>query len=108
MRSRLTQDLTDGELFYIIEEGVRFTGMPAWGDGSAKSEDASWRLVHFIRHLPSLSPAELERMESLNPKAPDEIKQQLEEEQFLAGEDEKPGHEKPAAAPHKHPGGGHD
>jgi hypothetical protein len=80
--------------------------MPAWGDGSAASQDASWRLVHFIRHLPALSSAELEKMESLNPKPPAEIRQQIEEEQFLAGEDEKPG--KPAAAPHKHPGGVHD
>ena len=102
MRNELTQKLTDGELFYIIEEGVRFTGMPAWGDGSAKSEDASWRLVHVIRHLPALSPDELERMESLNPKSPDEIRQQLEEEQFLAGEDHKPKGQRPTAAPHKH------
>ena len=106
MRNPVTQKLTDGELFYIIEEGVRFTGMAAWGDGSPASEDASWRLVHFIRHLPTLSSAELEQMESLNPKSPDEIRQQIEEEQFLAGEEKKPG--KPAAAPHKHPGGVHD
>src|SRR5438132_982252 len=102
LRSAVTQKLTDGELFYIIEEGVRFTGMPAWGDGSAASEDASWRLVHVIRHLPALSPDELERMESLNPKSPDEIRQQLEEEQFLAGEDHKPKGQRPTAAPHKH------
>ena len=106
LRSPVTQKLTDGELFYIIEEGVRFTGMPAWGDGSPASEDETWRLVHFIRHLPTLSSAELEQMESLNPKSPDEIRQQIEEERFLAGEEEKPG--KPAAAPHKHPGGVHD
>jgi hypothetical protein len=80
--------------------------MPAWGDGSAASQDASWRLVHFIRHLPALSSAELEQMESLNPKPPAEIRQQIEEEKFLAGEGEKPG--QPAPAPHKHPGGVHD
>ena len=106
LRSEVTQKLTDGQLFYMIEQGVRFTGMPAWGDGSAASQDASWRLVHFIRHLPALSSAELEKMESLNPKPPAEIRQQIEEEKFLAGEDEKPG--QPAAAPHKHPGGVHD
>ena len=31
MRLRETQDLSDGELFWIIENGIRFTGMPAWG-----------------------------------------------------------------------------
>src|SRR5262249_36175555 len=30
MRQAGTQSLTDGELFYIIENGVRLTGMPAW------------------------------------------------------------------------------
>lgn len=68
MRRAPTQDLTDGELFYIIEYGVRFTGMPAWGDGSAKGEELGWKLVRFIRHQPELTPEELERMEALNPK----------------------------------------
>ncbi len=69
MRAAPTQELSDGELFYIIEYGVRFTGMAAWGDGSAKGEDVGWRLVHFIRHLPSLTPSEIAEMEKLNPKS---------------------------------------
>ena len=106
MRSPVTQSLTDGELFYIIEEGVRFTGMPAWGDGSEKSADATWRIVHFIRHLPKLTPAELEHMAALNPKPPAEIRQQIEEEQFLAGEPDEPAGQAPV--PHRHPGEKHD
>ncbi len=31
MRLAETQQMTDGELFYIIQNGVRLTGMPAWG-----------------------------------------------------------------------------
>lgn len=54
MRLARTQDLTDGELFYIIENGIRFTGMPGWGTGEESGESASWHLVHFIRHLPDL------------------------------------------------------
>src|SRR5215467_5185045 len=38
MRLAATQALTDGELYWIIENGVRLTGMPAWGDGSATDE----------------------------------------------------------------------
>ena len=34
MRLAATQQLTDGELFYVIENGIRFTGMPAWSDFS--------------------------------------------------------------------------
>jgi mono/diheme cytochrome c family protein len=63
-----TQSLSDGELFYIIENGVRFTGMPAWGGNESHDEEASWQLVHFIRHLPDLTPAELAEMAELNPR----------------------------------------
>src|SRR5262245_22677272 len=48
MRDTNTQQLTDGELFDIIVNGIRFTGMPGWG-GEA---DENWKLVLFIRHLP--------------------------------------------------------
>jgi mono/diheme cytochrome c family protein len=85
MRKSATQSMTDGELFYIIEHGVRFTGMPAWGSDNPADAAVGWQLVHFIRHLPHLSPAELQRMESLNPRTPAELKQQLEEERFLEG-----------------------
>ena len=64
------QRLSDGELFYIIEFGVRFTGMPAWGDGSSEGEKIGWNLVHFIRRLPSLTPDEIAEIEQLNPKSP--------------------------------------
>jgi mono/diheme cytochrome c family protein len=69
MRAAETQEMSDGELFYIIEYGVRFSGMPAWGDGSPKGEELGWRLVHFIRHLPTLTPVEIAEMERLNPKS---------------------------------------
>ena len=71
MRQSATQELTDGELFYFIEYGVRFTGMPAWGDGSPKGEELGWKLVHFIRHLPKLTPEEGSEMEALNPQPPE-------------------------------------
>ena len=74
MRQPATQSLPDGELFYIIENGVRLTGMPAWA--SHEGTDENWHLVHFIRHLPKLTPAELEEMKTLNPKAPDERREE--------------------------------
>ena len=49
--------MTDGELFYIVQNGVRWTGMPAWKSDHTPEE--SWRLVSFIRHIPSLSAAEM-------------------------------------------------
>ncbi len=83
LRLARTQDLTDGEIFYIVENGIRMSGMPAFG-GSDSSED-SWKLVYFIRHLPRLTPTEETQMESLNPKTPEEAQEDREEEQFLNG-----------------------
>lgn len=83
MRREGTQKLTDGELFYIIENGVRLTGMPAWG--GARTQQDSWKLVRFVRHLPSLTPDEIREMESLNPKSPEDIEEEKQEEEFLKG-----------------------
>jgi hypothetical protein len=77
-------------LFYIIENGVRLTGMPAWGDGSADSERESWKLVLFIRHLPDISAEELFQMQQLNPKSSAEWQEEEEAKKFLAGSDSAP------------------
>lgn len=83
MRGPITQALTDGELFYIIENGVRLTGMPGWG-GAGKPEE-SWKLVHFIRHLPKSTPEEQAEMEQLNPRSAEEWREFQEEAEFLKG-----------------------
>ena len=64
-----TQSQTDGALFAAIENGIRLTGMPGWGDGTAQSAYGSWTLVHFIRHLPKITAEEIWDMEKLNPKS---------------------------------------
>jgi mono/diheme cytochrome c family protein len=86
MRAETTQSLTDGELFSIIEHGIRLTGMPGWGNGTPEGEQESWGLVHFVRRLPSLTEAELERMEALNPKTAAQWKEEEEARRFLQGE----------------------
>ena len=96
MRLPQTQNLTDGELYYTIHNGIRLTGMPAWGT-EEKDED-SWKLVLFIRHLPQLSPAEEREMEALNPKGPGEKQEELEEEQFL--NQGQPGNQTPKPPTH--------
>ena len=83
MTERTTQALTDGELFYAIQNGVRFTGMPAWGSNSPEDIEASWKLVHFIRHLPEISRREILEMEKLNPRSPAEMEDENEAERFL-------------------------
>ena len=100
MRAAPTQELSDGELFSIIENGIRLTGMPAWGTGTPEGQRASWALVHFIRRLPTLTEDEIARMEQLNPKTAEQWWEEEEARRFLAGEDTKP----TPAAPHKHDG----
>ncbi len=82
MRLAATQSMTDGELYYTIQNGIRLSGMPAWGQIGENDED-SWKLVHFIRHLPQLTTEEEKEMERLNPKGPEERQEEQEEEQFL-------------------------
>jgi mono/diheme cytochrome c family protein len=86
MRKADTQNLTDGELFYIIQNGIRLTGMPSWGSGTSHDEKDSWKLVRFIRHLPKLTAEEEKEMEAANPKSPDELKEEEEEREFLDGD----------------------
>jgi cytochrome c len=52
------QGMSDGELFYVIQNGVRWTGMPSWK--REHSPDETWRLVSFIRAVPTLTPADLQ------------------------------------------------
>jgi hypothetical protein len=87
MRKDSAQRKSDGELFYIIENAIRLSGMPAWGmsQTSVHSRHDSWKLVRFIRHLPSLSQTEIKETESLNPKTPEDVEEERQEEAFLKG-----------------------
>ena len=99
MRLANTQRLSDGELYWMIENGVRLTGMPAWGSGKDDDED-TWKLVHFIRRLKDLTSDDLKQMEALNPKTPAELKEEEDDRRFLAGDDVPP---ESTDAPHHHP-----
>jgi mono/diheme cytochrome c family protein len=85
-----TQGLTDGEVFYIISNGVRFTGMPAWG--SEDSPQSIWELVAFIRRLPQLTPDELKLMKGVAAGSESEAKAATPKAHTHA----------PGTAPHKH------
>jgi mono/diheme cytochrome c family protein len=86
MRKSDTQKLSDGELYYIIENGIRLTGMPAWGKGGNDDQE-TWALVRFIRHLPQLTNAEQRQMRAANPMTEEERQEEKEEEEFLNGTD---------------------
>lgn len=100
LRGAETQQLSDGEIFWIIENGVRLTGMPGFGGNGAEhgGDDASWKLVRFIRHLPNLTTAERLEMEKYNPKGPDDRDEEKDEDNFLNGRAPKPDSD----SPHRH------
>jgi mono/diheme cytochrome c family protein len=93
MRLVDTQRLSDGELYYIIHNGIRWTGMPAWGEPGNDNDQDSWKLVLFIRHLPNLSAKEIRDMELFNPRSDAQREEEREEQEFLNGS--------PAGAPAK-------
>ena len=61
LRGARTQNLSDGEIRYIIRNGVRMTGMPGWASSHDEQSDDSWKLVLFIRSLRELTPTEEEQ-----------------------------------------------
>lgn len=57
LRSDDTQGMSDGELYWVIKNGVRWSGMPAFGKPGDDDEHA-WKIVAYVRHLPKLTPQE--------------------------------------------------
>jgi mono/diheme cytochrome c family protein len=55
LTSAHVQHWSDAELFWIIQNGVRLTGMPSWK--SSISADDTWKLVRFVHHLPRVDTA---------------------------------------------------
>jgi mono/diheme cytochrome c family protein len=50
LTSKQVQSYSDQELFWIIQNGIRFTGMPAFGN--VETPDHVWDLVNYVRTLP--------------------------------------------------------
>ncbi|HEX9424951.1 MAG TPA: c-type cytochrome [Pyrinomonadaceae bacterium] len=96
-----TQQLSDGELYYIIGNGIRLTGMPAWR--FEDKPEAIWDLVSLIRRLPKLSPEELQRLQKAAREAGGELAEQAPEEKKEPGEATKEAETKPRHTHiHKH------
>ena len=55
--ARSTGDLTPGEVFWIIKNGIKMTAMPAFG--KAYTDDQIWHIAFFVkRKLPNVTPAQ--------------------------------------------------
>ncbi len=62
LRSKDTQSMADGEIYNVIKNGIPFSGMPAWNE----EEPNYWKIVNFVRHLPSMTKAEVEQVTKMS------------------------------------------
>lgn len=54
------QRRSDGELFWIVQNGIRMTGMPSFG--ATHKDPEIWKIVAFLRHLPQITKEEQEAL----------------------------------------------
>lgn len=100
MRKPDTQQLSDGELYSIIKNGVRLTGMPAWGEPGDDDAD-TWKLVHFVRRLHALTSEQIDDMRRMNPRSPADLDEERADDAFLGGSDDS---DRAGTAPGEEPG----
>ncbi len=60
---------TDGQLFWVVRNGIRMTGMPAFGP--THEDEEIWHIVAFVRHLPDLTDQERQTLLAVVQKEPD-------------------------------------
>jgi mono/diheme cytochrome c family protein len=54
-------DMPENQNFYIIQHGIRWTGMPFWS--KTLSDTQTWQLVTFLSNIQKLPPAALKEFE---------------------------------------------
>lgn len=60
--AKVVKNMPDKEIFWILKNGIKFTGMPAWGP--THSDDKIWAMVAFIKTLPGMTPAQYKALQS--------------------------------------------
>jgi len=59
--SREDEHMSAAELFWVIKNGIRMTGMPSWG--RSHSDEELWDIVAFVKTLPDMSATEYHALE---------------------------------------------
>jgi mono/diheme cytochrome c family protein len=59
--AQTSEQWTNAQLFWIIKNGIKMTGMPAFGP--THQDDAIWNIVGFVRRLPQISAEGYQAME---------------------------------------------
>ncbi len=56
---KTTGQWSDAELFWILKNGIKMTGMPAFGE--THTDDQIWAMVAFVRQLQKMTPEEYQK-----------------------------------------------
>jgi len=64
----VVEEWKPNELFWVIKNGVKMTGMPAWGP--THSDEKIWAMVAFLEKLPHMTVAQYKEMDKM--AGPDE------------------------------------
>ena len=57
---RSTTDMSPAEAYWIVKNGIRMTGMPAFGPTHNESE--LWAITAFVKQLPKMTPAQYQAL----------------------------------------------
>jgi mono/diheme cytochrome c family protein len=57
---RSTQDMSPAEVYWIVKNGIRMTGMPAFGP--THDESALWAITAFVKQLPTMTPQQYQAL----------------------------------------------
>ena len=88
------QERTDGQLYWLVDEGIRMSGMPAFGPTHGENE--LWQIVAFLRHLPEITEQEKAQLQGEKEEA-----EHHHEEAPPSPATAKPGHSHaPGTPPH--------
>ena len=99
------QRMRDGELFWVVSNGIRMTGMPAFSP--THKEDEIWKIVAFVRHLPEITKEEQQtlkagREEETGHHEVESGRAPAEKEEQKAAPEGEPAHtHPPGTKPHK-------
>ena len=61
----VSRRFTSGQLFWLVKNGVKMTGMPAWG--LSDDDGRIWDVVAFLEAMPEIKPADFQKQAGVQP-----------------------------------------
>jgi len=67
---RSTRDMSAAEVYWIVKNGIRMTGMPAFGP--THDEPTLWAITAFVKQLPTMTPQQYQALAPAHAEAGEE------------------------------------